>query len=153
MHIGVIGNNPGRIPMSVSPLRGEIKREQSRERTRERSDEYVIDYPARYKSFISTTWGYRAMFLMLHNYCETYGLSTLRGVISRWCRQSHFNSAEVALATANRLGIGVNTHINSLDHDTMTTLVSSISKIESGVDVVERDVENGWRLFVKSVDN
>ncbi len=69
---GLDNRNPGNIRRSKVRYRGEVR-------------------PSRdpdFKQFETLAWGYRAIFVLLNTYRIRYGLSTLRGMISRWAPPS-----------------------------------------------------------------
>ncbi|MFI3248131.1 MAG: structural protein P5 [Rikenellaceae bacterium] len=130
---GIRNNNPGNIRHSSSPFRGEV---------RPSTD------PA-FKQFESMEWGYRAMFLVIHNYDQLYGINTLDRIIRRWAPAVENDTHAYIRAVANRLGVSSSSYIDSLNHDTMTAMVGAMSRIENGVAAVEADVEAGWALFAE----
>ncbi len=130
---GIRNNNPGNIRLSLSPFRGEVKPSQD---------------PA-FKQFKSMKWGYRAMFLIIHNYDQLYGINTLNKIIARWAPAVENHTNEYIKSVAKRLGIATNGYIDSLNHDVMVEMAGAMSWIENGVAPVKRDVEAGWKLFVE----
>ena len=64
---GLRNRNPGNIRRSAVRYKGETE-----------SDD------AAFKTFASTAWGYRAMFVLLHTYRVRHRIATLRGMIARW---------------------------------------------------------------------
>ena len=68
---GLRNRNPGNIRRSAVRYKGETE-----------SDD------AAFKTFASTAWGYRAMFVLLHTYRVRHRIATLRGMIARWAPPS-----------------------------------------------------------------
>lgn len=94
-------------------------------------------------------WGYRAMFLVIHNYNMLYSINTLDEIIRRWAQSTSIETDLYIKSVAKRLGCSTRAHINSLDHDTMVTLIGAMSWIENGVKALPSEVEDGWSLFVE----
>ena len=76
---GLRNRNPGNIRRSAVRYKGETK-----------SDD------AAFKTFASTAWGYRAMFVLLHTYRVRHRIATLRGMIARWAPICAPSSGEAA---------------------------------------------------------
>lgn len=129
---GIRNCNPGNIRKSSSPFRGEVTPSQD----------------PQFKQFIAPEWGYRAMFLIIHNYNELYGINTLQRVIKRWAPPVENDTQLYVNAIAKRLNILPTDYINSKNRDTMIPLVCSMSKIENGVEPPIEQVERGWSLFL-----
>ncbi len=147
--IGIEGNNPGKIPISNSLFRGEIAREELQslvELNRDR-DEYLQHNG--YKLFRSKAWGYRAIFLILHNYSQLYMLHTVESMLRRWCRGRGFDTTKYIQSVTQRLRCSPSTFVDTTDRDFMITMVSSISRIENGVPSIMADVSVGWELFTQ----
>ncbi|MFI3259650.1 MAG: structural protein P5 [Rikenellaceae bacterium] len=126
--------NPGNIRLGVSKFKGEV--------TPSRDDEF--------KEFEAPKWGYRAMFIIIHNYGVLYGIDTLNRIIGRWAPPSENDTNDYISVVARRLGVGCKAHINSRDHDTMVALVGAMAWIESGSRAVNQEIEDGWELFAES---
>ncbi len=128
---GIRNNNPGNIRHSATPFRGEV----------------VPSGDAEFKEFESAEWGFRAMFLIVHNYGELYGIDTLDKIIHRWAPPVENDTTHYVSVVARRLGCSSRSHIDSLDRDTMVALVSAMAHIECGVAPDREVVEGGWELF------
>ncbi len=124
---GIRNNNPGNIRHSATPFRGEV----------------VPSQDAEFKEFESVEWGFRAMFLIIHNYGELYGIDTLDKIIARWAPSVENDTAQYIGVVARRLGCSSRSHIDSLDHDTMVKLVAAMAHIECGVAPEAEVVEGG----------
>ncbi len=132
---GIRNCNPGNIRLSLSRFQGEV----------------VPSQDSQFKQFESAAWGYRAMFLVIHNYNKLYGINTLRRIIARWAPECENDTQRYIQVVAKRLGISVDGHINSRDGEQMRSLVWSMSKIENGVDPDIDEVSEGWALFEGSI--
>lgn len=127
-------NNPGNIRHGATPFRGEV----------------VPSGDAEFKRFETMAWGFRAMFLVIYNYRELYGIDTLDRIIRRWAPPVENDTSHYINAVARRLGRSAKAHIDPLDHDTMTTMVSAMAHIECGTTPNPEDVEQGWALFTET---
>lgn len=128
---GLDNRNPGNIRRSKVRYRGEVR-------------------PSRdpdFKQFESMAWGYRAIFVLLDTYRIRYGLSTLRGMISRWAPPSENHTDLYIRAVAADTGLDPDRKLDTRDPQTMIPLAAAISRVENGTPADLRDVEEGWRLF------
>ncbi len=132
---GLRNCNPGNIRLSSSPFRGEL----------------IPSEDPEFKQFESMEWGYRAMFLIIHNYNELYGINTLDEIIKRWAPVSENPTADYIRAVAKRLGVGTRSYIDSRNGDVMKVLVGAMARIECGVKPNMKDIEGGWELFTEWV--
>ncbi len=128
---GLRNCNPGNIRLSVSKFQGEV----------------VPSTDPDFKQFEQMAWGYRAMFVIIHNYNELYSINTLNKIIARWAPQHENDTNSYIRSVAKRLGCTTNAHINTLDRDVMCRLVASMSWIENGTKADSKEVEAGWMLF------
>lgn len=131
---GFRNNNPGNIRLSVSKFRGEVNPSEDEQ----------------FKQFETIEWGYRAMFLVIHNYGVLYGITTLDKIISRWAPACENHTSEYINLVAKTIGRPVNSSIDSLDRETMVAMVGAMAWVENGVKPDMMEVEGGWRLFVAS---
>lgn len=129
---GLDNRNPGNIRRSKVRYRGEVR-------------------PSRdpdFKQFESLAWGYRAIFVLLDTYRIRYGLSTIRGMISRWAPPSENHTEVYIRAVAADTGLDPDQKLDTHDPQTMIPLAAAISRVENGTAADLRDVEAGWRLFL-----
>lgn len=129
---GLDNRNPGNIRRSKVRYRGEVR-------------------PSRdpdFKQFESLAWGYRAIFVLLDTYRIRYGLSTIRGMISRWAPPSENHTEVYIRAVAADTGLDPDRELDTHDPQTMIPLAAAISRVENGTAADLRDVEAGWRLFL-----
>lgn len=128
---GLDNRNPGNIRRAKVRYRGEVR-------------------PSRdpdFKQFESMAWGYRAIFVLLDTYRIRYGLSTLRGMISRWAPPSENHTDLYIRAVADQTRLDPDRRLDTRDSQTMIPLAAAISRVENGTPADLRDVEEGWRLF------
>ena len=120
---GLRNRNPGNIRRSAVRYKGETE-----------SDD------AAFKTFASTAWGYRAMFVLLHTYRVRHRIATLRGMIARWAPPSENDTGAYLRTVVRRSGVDPDAEIDTRDGPTMT-------RIENGVEPDEAEIAEGWRLF------
>ena len=108
---GLRNRNPGNIRRSAVRYKGETE-----------SDD------AAFKTFASTAWGYRAMFVLLHTYRVRHRIATLRGMIARWAPPSENDTGAYL-------------------RPTMTRIAAAMARVENGVEPDEAEIAEGWRLF------
>lgn len=128
---GLDNRNPGNIRRSKVRYRGEVR-------------------PSRdpdFKQFESLAWGYRAIFVLLDTYRIRYGLSTIRGMISRWAPPSENHTEVYIRAVAADTGIDPDEPLDTLDPATMIPLAAAISRVENGTAADRGEIERGWALF------
>lgn len=132
MSRGLRNCNPGNIRRSRSKFKGEVR--PSRD--------------AAFKQFETMAYGYRAMFVLLDTYHRRYGLTTIRGMISRWAPPSENFTDGYIRFVAERSGIDADTMVDSRLERDMVPIVAAMSEIENGVKAVMTDVHEGWELFI-----
>ena len=119
---GLRNRNPGNIRRSAVRYKGETE-----------SDD------AAFKTFASTAWGYRAMFVLLHTYRVRHRIATLRGMIARWAPPSENDTGAYLRTVVRRSG--------TRDGPTMTRIAAAMARVENGVEPDEAEIAEGWRLF------
>lgn len=131
---GLRNNNPGNIRLSDTLYVGE----------KESND-------PEFKQFTSMAYGYRAMFMLLYTYQVRYGLNTIWGMISRYAPENENNTSNYVRQVSQWSGIDANSRITSTNRDTMVPLVCAMSRFENGVPATQKDVEDGWNMFIRDV--
>ncbi len=130
---GVRNNNPGNIRLNCSPFQGEI----------------TPSTDSEFKQFISAEWGYRAIFLIIHNYGVLYNINTLDKIIKRWAPPIENETSVYIEVVAKRLGVSRRAFIDTLNRDVMLKLVTAMVRIECGVAPDTEKLELGWELFAE----
>ena len=112
---GIRNNNPGNIRHSASKWQG-----------------MTPDQPdAAFVRFVSPEMGIRALARTLLTYQTRHGLDTIARIIGRWAPPDDGNdTGAYARHVAERLGVGVNEHIDVADH--LPRLVAAIIVHENG---------------------
>lgn len=128
---GLRNNNPGNIRRNSDHFKGEVIPSQDRD----------------FKQFESMAYGYRAMFKILTNYYNRYGLKTIRQLISRWAPPSE-NETEIYIRrVSDWSGIPAEKVIDITVPEPLTAIVAAMSRMENGVAAVMEDVKAGWKLL------
>ena len=129
---GIRNCNPGNIRNSKTKYLGEVR--PSRD--------------AAFKQFETMAWGYRAMFVLLHTYSRN-GYRTLRQMIMRYAPPVE-NHTENYIAHVSRWAdLFADTTLDTLDPAVMIPVVTAMSRMENGVEAVDAEVREGWRLFMQ----
>lgn len=129
---GIRNCNPGNIRNSKTKYLGEVR--PSRD--------------AAFKQFETMAWGYRAMFVLLHTYSRN-GYRTLRQMITRYAPPVE-NHTENYIAHVSRwVDLFADTPLDTLDPAVMIPVVTAMSRMENGVEAVDAEVREGWRLFMQ----
>lgn len=129
---GIRNCNPGNIRNSKTKYLGEVR--PSRD--------------AAFKQFETMAWGYRAMFVLLHTYSHN-GYRTLRQMITRYAPPVE-NHTENYIAHVSRWAdLFADTPFDTLDPAVMIPVVTAMSRMENGVEAVDAEVREGWRLFMQ----
>lgn len=129
---GLRNNNPGNIRLGGGRFQGEV-------------------HPSRdpeFKEFETIEWGYRAMFVIIHNYDELYNINTLDKIIARWAPPVENDTQGYVRNVAKCMGLNASSYIDSMDGDQMTRLVGAMSYIETGFPANEVDINRGWEVFI-----
>lgn len=112
--------------------------------------EVVPSQDAAFKQFETMAWGYRAAFKLLHNYQKNNGCRILSDFINRWAPPSENNTSAYISTVAKRAGLSDVSQIDTLDGDTMRSVVSAMSYVENGIPADEAEVAAGWDLFMQN---
>ncbi len=129
---GIRNCNPGNIRQSKTKYLGEVR--PSRD--------------AAFKQFETMAWGYRAMFVLLHTYSRN-GCRTLRQMITRYAPPIE-NHTESYIAHVSRWAeVFPDAPLDTLDPAVMISVVTAMSRMENGVEAVDAEVREGWRLFMQ----
>jgi len=89
----------------------------------------------RYPKFATIDKGFAAADDNLLAYAKRHGISTLRGIISRWAPRSENDTAAYIRTVAGDLGIGADQKLDLLDPDVRRKVLLSMAKVETGQDI------------------
>ena len=131
MSRGLENRNPGNIRRSAVRYKGETE-----------SDD------AAFKTFASTAWGYRAMFVLLDSYSRK-GYRTIRQMISRYAPPIENHTENYIRCVAEWSGIGADEPLDTQSGEMMIPVVAAMSRVENGRPAILSDVEAGWALYLQ----
>ena len=129
---GIRNCNPGNIRNSKTKYLGEVR--PSRD--------------AAFKQFETMAWGYRAMFVLLHTYSRN-GYRTLRQMITRYAPPVENHTENYIAHVSRRVDLFADTPLDTLDPAVMIPVVTAMSRMENGMEAVDAEVREGWRLFMQ----
>lgn len=113
--LGIRNNNPGNIRYNIlNQWQGQTGQEKG------------------YATFSSPAYGYRAMFVLLKRYINSYGLKTINQIATRWAPSSENNTPAWARNVSSFSGIGQNDLINPANNLQMINLARGITGAENG---------------------
>lgn len=114
---GIRNNNPGNIRWG-DPWKGLVPKS---ERT---DDEFC--------QFVSPVWGIRAICKILQTYASSYGITTVRGIVSRWAPPSENNTKAYVDSVCRQTGLRPHTIIHPKKYKEVLPLVRAIIRHENG---------------------
>ena len=132
---GLKNNNPGNIVKDRQVWLGEV----------------VPSTDVRFKQFKTRAHDYRAIFVNLSSYIRK-GHNTIQKIITRWAPAFENNTSSYIAHVAAMSGIGKDTPISVGDNVALIELAKAISKIENGVPAVEREVLDGFNMWLSGVE-
>lgn len=132
MSRGLRNRNPGNIRRGSFRYRGEKAESQD----------------AEFREFEDISWGYRAMFVLLHTYALRHGCRLLREFIARYAPPSENNTEAYVRRVAYSTHLTPDSVLTTTDGDEMCAVVAAMSEVENGVEANMADVWAGWWLFV-----
>lgn len=132
MSRGLSNFNPGNIRKSKTKYLGEVR--PSRD-------------PA-FKQFRTMAWGYRAMFVLLHTYSR-YGYRSLRQMITRYAPPVENHTLNYIDGVSRWADVFPDASLDTLDPAVMIPVVAAMSRMENGVQAIDAEVREGWRLFMQ----
>lgn len=133
MSRGMRNRNPGNIRRSPVVYKGE--RQPSRD--------------AEFKEFVSTAYGFRALFVLLYTYVKRYGADTAAEIIARYAPPSENDTSAYVRFVARRTGVQPHETLDPADKGVMTAFATAVARIENGSEPSAEDVEAGWRMFAE----
>jgi hypothetical protein len=131
--LGIRNNNPGNIRYNIlNQWTGQTGQEKG------------------YAKFSAPQYGYRAMFLLLKRYINSYGLKTINQIGPRWAPSSENNTAAWSRNVATFSGIDINAPINPTNPLQMINLARGITAAENGSSFAQyfgnEAISTGWSM-------
>ena len=124
-------NNPTNIRISTDKFQGEVQPSQDKE----------------FKQFETAAYGYRAAFRILRTYINSYGLNTIRKIISRFAPANENHTENYIRVVSERSGIPADDPVYADSREMMIRIVAAMSFVENGVEAKMSDVIQGWELL------
>lgn len=114
---------------------------------------------SRFVVFDSMAYGFRAFFILMIQYYRTYGLCTIRQIVSRYAPCIENNTAEYVASVSRRLSYDADARFPDLSESSATRwcdFALAVFILESGAPLslcnkYRADLYEGWRLFAHSV--
>ena len=130
---GIRNNNPGNIRISKDAWRG------------------LDDHPkdTAFFTFVSPSFGIRALILVLRTYRLKYSIDTVRGIIHRWAPAIENDTTSYIEAVSQDIGVLPDDVIDVLQRPVMEKLVKAIIAHENGVQPYGDEVFNTAFEMVK----
>ena len=127
---GIRNCNPGNIRKTDTKWKGEVPGGDSA-----------------FETFISMSYGYRALIKLLQNYQRNHRLRTIRQLINRWAPSTENNTSAYVATVACETGFGCDQTIDLKDRRTAILMAAAISFVENGIKANMNDVMRGWELL------
>lgn len=108
---GIRNNNPGNIRASSIVWKGEVRGD------------------GVFESFESPEMGIRAMGKLIATYRKKYGLTTIRGIITRWAPPTENDTANYIDRVSNWSGVGADVVVSD---DQMPRVIAAMVRMENG---------------------
>ena len=121
---GLRNNNPGNIRHSSDRWQGAS----------------AVQRDAAFVTFDDPVWGIRALARVLLSYQDRHGLTTVRGIISRWAPPSENDTESYINMVTARMSVGPDDELNLHSHADLDPLVRAIIWHENGSQPYEQDV-------------
>lgn len=128
---GYRNNNPCNIRISTDKFQGEVQPSQDKA----------------FKQFETAAYGYRAAFRILRTYINSYGLNTIRKIISRFAPANENHTENYIRVVSERSGIPADDPVYADSREMMIRIVAAMSFVENGVEAKMSDVIQGWELL------
>lgn len=102
-----------------------------------------------FEQFSSMAYGFRAAFILIRNYINNYGATTVQAIISKWAPNNENNTQAYITAVCGSTGFSPSTIINPYNETQMCKLVYAMAIVENGYAPNMSDVVAGWDLYLK----
>lgn len=101
-----------------------------------------------FEQFTSMAYGFRAAFVLIRNYVNNYGATTVQAIISKWAPNNENNTQAYINAVCGNTGFSPTTNINPYNQEQMCKLVYAMAIVENGYAPNWYDVNAGWNLYI-----
>ena len=125
---GMRNNNLLNIRISTDKFQGEVQPSGDKE----------------FKQFETAAYGYRAAFRILRTYINSYGLNTIRKIISRFAPANENHTENYIRVVSERSGIPADDPVYADNREMMVRIVAAMSFVENGREAEMSDVIRGW---------
>lgn len=133
---GLRNNNPGNIRKTPKLWQGMAKQQ---------TDPHFV-------CFETMAYGYRALFKVLHTYITKYKLTTVPAILHRYAPNNENNTNAYIRSVLNEIGETEDTVIVATDEKQMKALAKAITRVENGRSWFDTDIDEGWRLYLRSIN-
>lgn len=133
---GLRNNNPGNIERAADRWLGMSEQQPD----------------PRFVHFKTMAYGYRALFKVLHTYITKYRLNTVPAIFHRYAPNNENNTNAYIRSVLNEIGGTEETVIVATDEKQMKALAKAITRVENGRSWFETDIDEGWRLYLRSIN-
>lgn len=105
-----------------------------------------------FEEFVALYWGFRAAFILIFNYMNKYGKTTIDDIISTWAPAQDGNATGWYIEeVAERIAIPSDEHISFLNGVIMMQLVQEMARVECGKFFELPAIAHGYYLACKSL--
>ena len=101
-----------------------------------------------FEQFSSMAYGFRAAFVLIRNYVNNYGATTVQAIISKWAPNNENNTQAYINAVCRNTEFSPTTNINPYNQEQMCKLVYAMAIVENGYTPNWYDVNAGWNLYI-----
>lgn len=96
--------------------------------------------------FKSLSYGFRAAFVLIHNYMQMYRLTNITQIISRWAPPNENNTAAYVAKVCEMSGLSSVQPLSFHNRDHMLPLVRAMAYVENGCIIEGDSIREGYRL-------
>lgn len=96
--------------------------------------------------FQSLAFGFRAAFVLIHNYMQKYRLTNITQIICRWAPPNENNTAAYVAKVCEMSGLTSVQPLSFWNRDHMIPLVRAMAYVENGCIIEGSSIREGYRL-------
>lgn len=105
-----------------------------------------------FEEFTALYWGFRAAFILIFNYMNKYGRTTINDIISTWAPAQDGNATGWYIEeVADRIGIPSDEHFSFVNGVFMMQLVQEMARVECGIFFELPAIAHGYYLACKTL--